>query len=57
MTYSDDYHDGYKDGYEDGYHDACEQWQDECQKLRDVLRAMLDDTINHGEAPAHEVTR
>lgn len=42
MTYSDDYHDGYKDGYEDGYHDACEQWQRECQQLRDTLRAMLE---------------
>lgn len=47
---------GYNDGYDDGYHQACEIWQAECQQVRDELRALLDATINKGEAPAHEVT-
>lgn len=47
---------GYDDGYDDGYHEACEIWQRECQQVRDTLRALLDATINKGEAPAHEVT-
>lgn len=48
------YRDGYNDGYDDGYREACLTWQNECQKLRDVLRAMLSDTIEHGEAPEHD---
>lgn len=47
---------GYKIGYDDGYHEACEIWQRECQQVRDALRALLDATINGGEASAHEVT-
>ena len=50
------YREGYDDGYDDGYHEACEIWQRECQQVRDALRALLDATINGGEAPAHEVT-
>lgn len=50
------YREGYDDGYDDGYHQACEIWQTECRQLRDSLRALLDATINGGEAPAHEVT-
>lgn len=50
------YREGYDDGYDDGYHEACEIWQRECQKVRDVLRALLDATINGGEAPEREVT-
>lgn len=47
---------GYDDGYDDGYHQACEIWQAECQQVRAALRALLDATIDKGEAPAHEVT-
>lgn len=50
------YREGYDDGYDDGYHQACEVWQAVCQQVHDALRALLDDTINKGEAPAHEVT-
>ena len=50
------YREGYDDGYDDGYHQAFEIWQAECQQVRDSLRALLDATINGGEAPAHEVT-
>lgn len=54
--YNPSYKCGYDDGYDDGYHEACEIWQRECQQVRDNLRALLDATINGGEAPAHEVT-
>lgn len=52
--YNPSYREGYDDGYDDGYYAACLKWQEECQKLRDVLRAMLSDTIEHGEAPEHD---
>lgn len=55
--YNPSYKCGYDDGYDDGYHQACEIWQAECQQVRDALRALLDDTINGGEASAREVTR
>ena len=46
---------GYDDGYDDGYREACEIWQRECQQVRDTLRALLDATINGGEAPARVI--
>lgn len=54
--YNPSYKCGYDDGYDDGYNSACKIWQTECKQLRDTLRAMLDVTINGGEAPAPEVT-
>ena len=39
--------DAYMRGFEAGYHQATMEWMDECKKLRDALRAMLDD----GETP------
>lgn len=50
------YREGYDDGYDDGYHQACEIWQAESLQVRAALRALLDATIDKGEAPAHEVT-
>lgn len=52
--YNPSYREGYDDGYDDGYYAACLTWQEECQQLRDVLHAMLSDTIEHGEAPEHD---
>ena len=41
------YSQGYDDGYEAGYNEASEHWQEECRKLRDAMRAILD----RGETP------
>lgn len=40
-------HDAYMQGFEKGYHQASMVWMDECKKVRDALRAILD----KGETP------